>query len=81
MSEVKVANMATKSAEMGDDTIIPVQSVDAEGLIIDLDERRLRAQGHASQLDRSFSWLGAIGLAYRFVLPFPSVFAHRFGPD
>ncbi|KAJ4253443.1 hypothetical protein NW762_010601 [Fusarium torreyae] len=35
-----------------------------KGSIIDLDERRLRAQGHKSELERSFSWLGALSLAY-----------------
>ncbi|KAM6524485.1 hypothetical protein FALCPG4_010097 [Fusarium falciforme] len=35
-----------------------------KGSLVDLDERRLRAQGHKSELERSFSWLGAISLAY-----------------
>ncbi|KAG5787225.1 hypothetical protein H9Q69_013701 [Fusarium xylarioides] len=34
------------------------------GSIIDADDRRLRAQGHKAELERSFSWLGALSLAY-----------------
>lgn len=33
---------------------------------LDLDEAILRAQGHDVQLERSFSWMGALGLAFRF---------------
>lgn len=40
----------------------PVKDV---GEILNLDDSVLRAQGHVSELDRSFSWIGAIGLAYR----------------
>jgi choline transport protein len=36
-----------------------------KGSIIDADDRRLRAQGHKAELERSFSWLGALALAYR----------------
>ncbi|KAH7121531.1 amino acid/polyamine transporter I [Dactylonectria macrodidyma] len=35
-----------------------------KGSLVDLDEQRLRAQGHKSELERSFSWLGALSLAY-----------------
>ncbi|KAH7207305.1 amino acid/polyamine transporter I [Fusarium oxysporum] len=35
-----------------------------KGSIIDADDRRLRAQGHKAELERSFSWLGALALAY-----------------
>lgn len=34
---------------------------------LDIDEAILRAQGHEAQLERSFSWMGALGLAFRFV--------------
>ena len=34
-----------------------------------LDDAVLQAQGHQSAIPRSFSWLGAIGLGYRLVLP------------
>lgn len=37
------------------------------GEIYDLDEAILRAQGHEAQLGRSFSWFGALGLAFRYV--------------
>lgn len=37
------------------------------GEAIDLDDAVLRAQGHVSELERPFSWVGAIGLAYRCV--------------
>lgn len=33
----------------------------------DVDEVILRAQGHTAQLERSFSWMGALGLAFRSV--------------
>lgn len=39
----------------------------SKGSIINADDRRLRAQGHKAELERSFSWLGALSLAYRFV--------------
>lgn len=41
------------------------------GETIDLDEAALRAQGHEVQLERSFSWMGALGLAFRCVDTFP----------
>lgn len=31
----------------------------------DLDNAILSAQGHVAELERSFSWLGAVGLAFR----------------
>ena len=37
------------------------------GETVDLDDAVLRAQGHEAALERSFSWVGAIGLAYRCV--------------
>lgn len=37
------------------------------GQTVDLDDAVLRAQGHEAALERSFSWVGAIGLAYRCV--------------
>ena len=45
----------------------PDQKCDTKGLgeFIDLDEAVLRAQGREAQLGRSFSWLGALGLAFR----------------
>ncbi|KAJ5351886.1 amino acid transporter [Penicillium brevicompactum] len=42
------------------------------GEIYDLDEAVLRAQGREAQLGRSFSWFGALGLAFRYVRRFPS---------
>lgn len=36
-----------------------------EGAINSVDDRILNAQGHASQLQRSFNWLGALGFGYR----------------
>ena len=33
-----------------------------------IDDTVLQAQGHVSELDRSFSWIGAIGMAYRYVM-------------
>lgn len=41
------------------------------GEIYDLDEAVLRAQGREAQLGRSFSWFGALGLAFRCVRRFP----------
>jgi choline transport protein len=38
------------------------------GETFDLDDTVLRAQGHEVQLERSFSWMGALGLAFRFAL-------------
>jgi choline transport protein len=37
------------------------------GDIYDVDDAVLRAQGHVSELQRSFSWLGGIGLCFRCV--------------
>lgn len=37
------------------------------GEAFDVDEVILRAQGHTAQLERSFSWMGALGLAFRSV--------------
>lgn len=34
----------------------------------DLDNAILSAQGHEAELERSFSWLGAVGLAFRYKL-------------
>ncbi|KAF9871507.1 Choline transport protein [Colletotrichum karsti] len=59
--------MSHKSKEdigvAGGENLARFESVE-QGKIIDLDERHLRAQGHNSELERSFSWLGAIALAY-----------------
>lgn len=41
-----------------------------EGSVSDVDDRILNAQGHASQLQRSFNWLGALGFGYRFARSF-----------
>ncbi|KAL4906340.1 hypothetical protein BDW74DRAFT_177354 [Aspergillus multicolor] len=35
--------------------------------VVDLDEAVLRAQGHEAELERSFSWVGALGLAFSIV--------------
>ena len=35
------------------------------GEFLDLDEAILRAQGREVELGRSFSWFGALGLAFR----------------
>ncbi|KAE8337215.1 hypothetical protein BDV24DRAFT_154536 [Aspergillus arachidicola] len=37
------------------------------GEVFDLDDAVLRAQGHVAELERSFSWVGAIGLAYSII--------------
>ena len=36
-----------------------------EGSPMDQDDALLHAQGHAAELERSFSWVGAVGLAFR----------------
>ncbi|KAF5671099.1 HNM1-choline permease [Fusarium circinatum] len=36
----------------------------SKGSIMDADDKRLRAQGHKAELERSLSWLGALSLAY-----------------
>lgn len=38
-----------------------------DGEVVDVDLAVLRAQGHDPELERSFSWLGATGLAFRYV--------------
>ncbi|KAE8354855.1 amino acid transporter [Aspergillus coremiiformis] len=51
-----------------------------EGL--DLDDAVLRAQGHVAELERSFSWIGAIGLAYSIInswLSYASCFGMTLG--
>ncbi|PYI16615.1 amino acid transporter [Aspergillus violaceofuscus CBS 115571] len=47
----------------------PPQGADAKDLgeVIDIDEAILRAQGCTSELQRSFSWVGALGLAFSIV--------------
>ncbi|KAL5361180.1 amino acid/polyamine transporter I [Aspergillus floccosus] len=37
------------------------------GQVLDLDDAVLRAQGREAELKRSFSWIGAIGLAYSII--------------
>ncbi|KAF7588341.1 hypothetical protein BBP40_005869 [Aspergillus hancockii] len=37
------------------------------GQVLDLDDAVLRAQGRVAKLERSFSWIGAIGLAYSII--------------
>lgn len=52
------------------DAIEKVDSIDKAtetGKLDDLDDALLQAQGHAAELDRSFSWMGAVGLAFRYV--------------
>ncbi|KAH6892612.1 amino acid/polyamine transporter I, partial [Thelonectria olida] len=49
--------------DLGTRPVDRVPSVE-KGSVVDLDEQRLRAQGHKAELERSFSWLGAISLAY-----------------
>lgn len=44
----------------------PTSAVE-NGDVIDVDLALLRAQGHEAELERSFSWLGATGLAFRYV--------------
>lgn len=63
-----MSKLDQKMVGMPDNDITLVPTHDIEGKYEDLDDRRLRAQGHTSQLGRSFSWLGAVGLAYRSVL-------------
>lgn len=33
-----------------------------------IDDAVLRAQGHEAAMPRSFSWLGSVGLGFRYVL-------------
>lgn len=40
------------------------------GELVDQDDALLRAQGHAAELERSFSWVGAVGLAFRYITSF-----------
>ncbi len=60
------ADLQTKNMDVNEkhteDVVTTISNID------NLDERRLRAQGHKAELARSFSWLGALGLAYRRVL-------------
>ncbi|KAL3447220.1 amino acid transporter [Aspergillus insuetus] len=56
--------MQDKSEVRAPNTLAQIPSLDIEGKVDDLDERRLRAQGHEAQLERSFTWLGASALAY-----------------
>ncbi|KAK2933432.1 hypothetical protein FoTM2_007893 [Fusarium oxysporum f. sp. vasinfectum] len=57
--------MDKKSSEdLGQAEITNRASSIGKGSIIDADDRRLRAQGHKAELERSFSWLGALALAY-----------------
>ncbi|KAF5984885.1 HNM1-choline permease [Fusarium coicis] len=55
-----------KKSSQGLDLVEPVNRAPSVsiGSIIDADDRRLRAQGHKAELERSFSWLGALFLAY-----------------
>lgn len=55
-----------KEISEGSNSCIDEDPSKLEGIIIDVDEKILRAQGHASELQRSFSWVGALGLGYRF---------------
>jgi hypothetical protein len=63
------ATMQDKSEVQAPNTLTQAPSLDIEGKVDDLDKRRLRAQGHEAQLERSFTWLGASALAYRSVIP------------
>ncbi|GAB1193238.1 hypothetical protein APSETT444_002441 [Aspergillus pseudonomiae] len=53
---------------------VPSTSPDRKGFgeVYDLDDAVLRAQGHVAELERSFSWVGAIGLAYSGWGPAPA---------
>ena len=69
MSEVidyqsKSANVQPtgRGRSLKDETLGELVNVDTH----DLDDAVLRAQGHEAAMPRSFSWLGAIGLGYRF---------------
>lgn len=42
---------------------------DEKARLEEIDDAILRAQGHEAALERSFSWLGATGLAVRFAHP------------
>ena len=66
--DLKNATTGTKGTIVPDDILISTVSSGVEGKIIDLDERRLVAQGHKAELERSFSWLGGLALAFRSIL-------------
>jgi hypothetical protein len=63
------ATMQDKSEVQAPNALAQTPSLDIEGKVDDLDGRRLRAQGHEAQLERSFTWLRASALAYRSVIP------------
>ena len=42
---------------------------DEKAHLEEIDDAILRAQGHEAALERSFTWLGATGLAVRYVHP------------
>ena len=67
-ADVKNATTGTTGTTMPDDNLVSTLSPGVEGKIIDLDERRLVAQGHKAELERSFSWLGGLALAFRSIL-------------
>lgn len=48
-----------------------IQDGDSEMLKMNtkgIDDAVLRAQGHEAAMPRSFSWLGSVGLGFRYVL-------------
>lgn len=56
-------------SRMAEDRIEQVTSdtkLDPFGSVVDEDDAFLRAQGHVAELNRSFSWVGAVGLAFRY---------------
>lgn len=68
---LKVISIMKDHVPQHDLEVCPDSQGDAKGLgqAFDLDEAILRAQGREAELTRSFSWVGALGLAFRSALP------------
>ncbi|PLB49685.1 amino acid transporter [Aspergillus steynii IBT 23096] len=56
-----------RSEDLDDKSLPSPDSVKHVEEVLNSDDSILRAQGHVSELDRSFSWIGAIGLSYSIV--------------
>lgn len=55
------ANMSDIKTNIGTNT---TQNKKVVGEALDIDDAALRAQGREAELKRSFSWVGALGLAF-----------------